>query len=118
MKQEAGYETVNGFVHVPLSDFKAMQERLEELEDGLALEEALSRPQEFVSGEAARRIVRGENPVRVFREEKGMTQKLLADETGVTQATISEIETGRKTGSVEVLKAIADALGVSLDDLV
>ncbi len=37
---------------------------------------------------------------------------------GVRQAYISQLETGKKEGSIETLKAIASALSVDLDDLV
>jgi mRNA interferase RelE/StbE len=35
----------------------------------------------------------------------------------VNRVTIAEIETGRKQGSITTLRALSDALGVSLDDL-
>ncbi|WP_338390850.1 helix-turn-helix transcriptional regulator [Rhodobacter capsulatus] len=38
-------------------------------------------------------------------------------QAGVKRVTVAEIETGRKQGSVATLRALADALGVSLDDL-
>jgi mRNA interferase RelE/StbE len=35
----------------------------------------------------------------------------------VNRVTVAEIETGRKQGSVATLRALANSLGVSLDDL-
>lgn len=52
-----------------------------------------------------------------WRKKRGMTQKALAGHTGLSQGFLSEIEAGKKTGDVASLKRIADALGVSLDDL-
>lgn len=61
------------------------------------------------------RLVNGENPVRVFREWKSMTQVDLATATELSQGHISDIESGRRTGTAAALRAIADALGVPLD---
>jgi mRNA interferase RelE/StbE len=48
---------------------------------------------------------------------RGLTQAALAAKTGVSRVTVAEIETGRKHGSIATLRALADELGVSLDDL-
>ncbi|MBL3565799.1 helix-turn-helix transcriptional regulator, partial [Rhodovulum sulfidophilum] len=37
---------------------------------------------------------------------------------GVNRVQIHEIETGKKNGSAQTLKKIADALGVTVDDLI
>ncbi|WP_366656576.1 helix-turn-helix transcriptional regulator [Fodinicurvata sp. EGI_FJ10296] len=73
---------------------------------------------ELVPSAIADRLIEGENPVRVWREHRGMTARALADAAGIGTAYLSEIETGRKDGSLSVLKAIAGALNVDLDDIV
>ncbi|AWZ21462.1 Putative transcriptional regulator (fragment) [Roseovarius sp. EC-HK134] len=55
--------------------------------------------------------------MRVYRDLRGMTQAALAAKASVNRVTVAEIETGRKQGSVTTLRALANALGVSLDDL-
>jgi transcriptional regulator with XRE-family HTH domain len=42
----------------------------------------------------------------------------LAAKSGVVQSYLSEIETGKKPGSLAAMKAVAEALGVTIDDLV
>ncbi|MCX5571465.1 helix-turn-helix domain-containing protein [Kaistia nematophila] len=63
-------------------------------------------------------IEAGDTPVRAIRKHRGMTQAGLAAAAGVTQGYIADIETGKKAGSTETLKAIARALAVPLDTLV
>ncbi|WGF89093.1 helix-turn-helix transcriptional regulator [Marinivivus vitaminiproducens] len=73
---------------------------------------------ELVPFETMQRIWNGgEHPVRVWREHRGMTQSALAQAAGVAQATVAQIEGGRRCGSVAVLGRIARALGVDLDDV-
>lgn len=63
-------------------------------------------------------LLAGASPVKVFRQYRTMTQAQLARKAQVTAATISEIETGRKTGSVQTLLNIAEALGVEIGDVI
>ncbi|MBQ7179382.1 MAG: helix-turn-helix transcriptional regulator [Victivallales bacterium] len=46
-----------------------------------------------------------------IRNETGLTQKQLAQRTGLTQALISRIENGSSHPTIETLKKIADGLG-------
>lgn len=62
-------------------------------------------------------LVEGENPVRVFRKYRGMRANVLAQKAGISQGYLSEIESGKKTGSLSALKRIAEALGLELSDL-
>ncbi|MDR4467085.1 MAG: helix-turn-helix transcriptional regulator [Nitrospira sp.] len=57
--------------------------------------------------------------LRQLRHAKGWRQTDLAQKARVTQALISQLETGKKTRpSVVPLLRIANALGVSVDELV
>ena len=54
----------------------------------------------------------------VLRQHRGLKLQDLATRIGRSKAYLSEIECGKKTGSVRVLRAIARTLDVDLDDLV
>lgn len=55
--------------------------------------------------------------VRELREAKGIQQKELAIDLGVTQPTISDWESGRKVPSAKSAQKLADYFGVSIDYL-
>lgn len=59
----------------------------------------------------------GEN-IRRIREEKELTQAYVAEQVGISQAMLCQIERGTKNPSLQVGKEIADVLGCSLDLLV
>lgn len=63
------------------------------------------------------RIIDGENPVRVIREWRGLTQADLARQADIHRVQVHDLESGKSRGSVATLKAVAVALDVSLDDL-
>jgi len=58
-----------------------------------------------------------EHPIKTIRKYRGMTQDDLAQAAGLSRPYLTEIETGRKEGSIKSLKAIAKALGVPLEKL-
>ena len=48
------------------------------------------------------------------RTSQNMTQKELAERTGINQADISKLETGTRNPSVNLLKRLADGMGMAL----
>ncbi len=79
---------------------------------------ALERDEERIPIEVVDRLIARENPIRVWREHRRLTQRRLAERVGINTACLSQIETGKRTGSAKILRAIANALGVDLDDIV
>lgn len=56
--------------------------------------------------------------IKKLREEKGLSQKALAERVGVTDAYITMLETGvRKNPSLAVLQRLAKALAVPVTEL-
>lgn len=53
-----------------------------------------------------------------LRKMHNISQEELAEKVGVSRQTLSKYETGESIPDIEKTKAIADAFGVSLDDLV
>jgi len=64
----------------------------------------------------AERIARGDNPLRVVREWRGMTQMYLGEiKTNVGQSTISALENGTRRGTAAVWRQLAEVLRVPTD---
>ena len=60
---------------------------------------------------------RAESPVKVMRKHRGFTQKELAERAGISRPYLTEIETGKKDGSLRAMKSLAEVLGVSVGTL-
>ncbi len=58
-----------------------------------------------------------QTPLKIIRKYRGMTQADLADACGLSRPYLTEIETGRKEGSIKSLKTIAKVLNVPLEKL-
>lgn len=59
-------------------------------------------PADFVN-----KLLDCDNRIGVWREYRGLTMSALAEAAGISQSYLSDIENGKKDGSVKVLKRIA-----------
>ncbi len=102
------------------NDLPRRVEQLEAACDALALRLARIEDAngERVPAAVIRRLAAGEAPLRVWRAHRGLSLRALAATAGISAAMLSEMETGKKEGSVRTLLALARALGVDMDDLV
>lgn len=108
---------------VPIETYRRLLERAEEAADIRAFDEALAAvangDDEVVPAEVVRRLLSGEEtPVRVWREYRGLTQAELAAMAGVGKSYLSQVERGGKSGSLRLMRRLASALGVDMEDLV
>ena len=91
-------------------DIRAAREAVRELEEGT---------DETLPEAVALRLLRGEeHPMRLWREYRGLTQEALAERAGVGKSYLSQIESGKKTGSARLLRDLAGILRVEIDDLI
>ncbi len=108
-------------VSIPRAEYDRLRAAAEDLADLQAYDRAkaalASGEEELISAAYANRLLNGDSPLRVYRDLRGLTQAGLALRAGVNRVTVAEIETGRKQGSIATLRKLAEALGVTLDDL-
>ncbi len=100
---------------VPISEYEALCARAMDQDDLRAAHDA--EDDEELPWDMAKRLIAGENPVRVWREFRDLTQAELAEAVGNTASYISQIEAGRKSPTIDVYRALAAALRVTVDDL-
>lgn len=105
-------------VILPLAEYEALIDQADVASADKVKADIAAGRDELVPSEIVNRILDGENPVRVWRSHRGMSARDLATATGLSAPYISEIESGKKEGSVSAMKKIAEALKVNLDDLV
>lgn len=103
---------------LPYEEYRRLLDAAEEAEDMALYREAKAMPnEETFPSDVVNRILDGGHPVKVWREYRGLTQDQLASASGLSKPYISQIEAGKRTGTLESLQAIARVLDVSLDML-
>ena len=64
----------------------------------------------------ANAILDGEQPLKVWREHRGLTQEAVAEKAGISKAYLCQIETRKRVGALKTLKLLADKLAVSVNE--
>ena len=106
---------------VPYEEYQRLLAETEMLQDVRDYDEAklaVANGEELIPSKVTYALLDGENPIRVWREYRGLTQQQVAETAGISKPYLSQLESGQRKGTTEVLRAIAKALNVSLDDLV
>lgn len=99
-------------VVIDLKDFEYMIDLIE-------YDQSQDRTEEHFPSSFTLELIHGKKSrLYSYRKYRKLSQAELSTRSGVTQALISDIENGKKTGSIATLKALAEALDVYLDDLV
>lgn len=109
---------MNELVTIRKDEYERLKSAAEELADIIAYDRAMADGGESVPAEFVKRMIDGESALRVYRELRAFTQVQLGERSGVNRVQIAEIEAGRKTGSIETIRRLAQALSVTIDDLV
>ena len=73
--------------------------------------------EELVPSAVVDRLLGGDNPVRVWREHRGLSVSALAEAAGIAQPYLSQIETGKREGSVDKLRQFAADMRISIVDI-
>ncbi len=107
---------------LPRKEYEALAAKAAEAEEDAGTIRLVARARKEIASGApllpksvVDRLANGENPVRVLREWRGETQMYLSFKTNLSQGYISDIENGRRVGTVAALKLIANVLDVPLD---
>lgn len=105
-------------VVMPLSEYEALVDAADIAGADRVLADVQAGRDEFVPSSIVDRLLNGENPIRVWREFRGLSGATLAEQAAISAAYLSELETSKKEGSVAVLSRIAAALSLTVDDLI
>ena len=107
-----------GKVTIPRAEYEQLVAAKEQLEDIQAYQAWLSNPGPSFPADIVEKIIDGEHPLAVMRQWRGLSQQELAVRADVSRVQIGGIETRGATGSVETLKKLANALDLTIDDIV
>jgi len=107
---------------VPRAEYERLRTLAREAEEDIGTARLVARAKKEIAGGApvlpmaiVDRLASGENPIRVLRQFRDLTQDELATAVGITQNYLSDLETGKRKGPMALHRKFADALGVPLE---
>ena len=113
-------------VTLPRAKYETLLARLEDAEDRATVASALAREKSlgkkaaravYLPAERVKELMAGEHPIRVWRRHRSLTREALATKAGVSGSYLTEIETGKKPGSLAAMLRLAQALDAPLDTI-
>ncbi len=105
---------------LPIDDYERLVNLAEDRSDNFAAIEAERRRldgEEYLPAEMVDRIFSGESALKVWRNHRSLTLHDLAAIVGVSKGFLSQIENGSRFGSPLLWCKLAEALRVSIDDI-
>jgi DNA-binding XRE family transcriptional regulator len=105
---------------LPVEDYERLMDAVDDEADVAAAERAEKRRsagEEYVPMDMVERLVEGENALRVWREHRQLSIGVLANVSGINKSTISLLENDKAYGRPATWRALADALRVTVDDI-
>ena len=117
---------------IPLEEYEELCERADQVEpddDGelredvrREIEETLRRiksgEERTIPGDVVFAKLDGDHPVLAWRKYRKLTAEKLAKKAHINRVYLTQIENGKRKGTVAVYKALARALGCVVDDLI
>lgn len=96
------------------------EEMAEDIQDYDNAKTALANgSEELIPSSVVFALARGENPIRIWREYRKITQQQLAEKVSISVPYLSQLETGKRTASLDVLTRLVTELNLdAIDDLV
>ncbi len=112
--------TPNGetLVVLPLAEYERLIDKADVAKADRIMADIAAGREEVVPAKIARRLIAGENKIKVWRTHRGLSGRDLSAGVDISASFLSQLERGKKEGSVSVMKKIAAALRVDLDDIV
>jgi DNA-binding XRE family transcriptional regulator len=74
--------------------------------------------EELLAAEEVEALLKAPTPLAFWRKKRHLTQTVLANDIGVSQNFLSDVERGKATGDIVLYAKLARRLGVSIEDLV
>ncbi len=103
---------------IPVVEYNQLLHKAEQLDELLTFDKAVAFDEETLPHDMVCQLVAGHNKIKVWREYRGMTQAALAKQTGLDFLVISSLEIDEYQFTDELVKLIATALLIDVDDLV
>ena len=105
---------------LPIADYQRLLDLAEDKADVVAAMQAEQRRrdgEEYLPATLVDEVMSGGSALKAWRKYRGRSLEDLAAATGTHASTLSSIETGTRQGRPALWRSLADALQVSVDDI-
>ena len=100
------------------ADFEAMRKAIDAAAHEATMAAVAHGEQDMLTAEETAAALAAPTPLAFWRVKRGLTQKELSLAVGVSQSYVADLEAGRRKGDAALVKRLARALRLRMEDLV
>jgi DNA-binding XRE family transcriptional regulator len=109
------YHGKPAFVVIPFNEYQKLIEfKNQYMTDEELYIEVLNKKDEYFPEELVQKILNGSNPIKTYREYRGLSQEELALSIGKSKQYISALEKGERNGTITTFKKLSKALDIDM----
>jgi DNA-binding XRE family transcriptional regulator len=102
-------------------EYDTLVQQKEDFTDAAMLRAPVARREggleELLTGGEVNDLLAAASPLAFWRRKRGLSEAVLADTSGLSREALARIEAGESTADLDILKRLAAALRVTVDDL-
>jgi DNA-binding XRE family transcriptional regulator len=100
------------------ADFETMREMIDAAAHATTMASVARGEQEMLTAQETTAALAAPTPLAFWRVKRGLTQRQLGQTVGVSQSYVADLEAGRRKGEAALIKRLAQALHLRMEDLV
>jgi DNA-binding XRE family transcriptional regulator len=100
------------------ADFESMLDIIDAAAHDATMAAVARGEQDLLTTEEIVAALAAPTPLAFWRAKRGLTQKQLSQAVGVSQSYVADLEAGRRKGDAALVKRLAQALRIRMEDLV
>ncbi|MBV9136134.1 MAG: helix-turn-helix transcriptional regulator [Hyphomicrobiales bacterium] len=105
-------------VILPLEEYEALEDAADATRHAAAIAKLKRGESETLTSKEMKALLAAPKPLAFWRRKRGLTQAALAKRGGISQSYLASLETGRRQGDPALIKRLAQALSLRMEDLV
>ena len=105
-------------VILPLEEYEALENAADAARHAAIMAKLERGESETLTPKEVKALLAAPTPLAFWRRKRGLTQAVLAKHAGISQSYLASLETGRRKGDPALIKRLAQALALRMEELV
>ena len=105
-------------VILPLKEYEALEDAADAVRHAAVIAKVKRGESETLTSKEMKALLAAPTPLAFWRRKRGLTQSALAKRALISQSYLASLEVGRRKGDPALIKRLAQALSLRMEDLV
>ena len=105
-------------VVLPLTEYEALEDAADAARHAMVMAKLKRGESESLTSKEVKALLAAPTPLAFWRRKRGFTQAALAKRALISQSYLASLEAGRRKGDPALIKRLAQALALRMEELV